>query len=372
MKIKLKELQEYMVSESIDLVYLDDPTTVAYFTNFESNPMERIVAYIASQTDDFLFVPGLEIEAAKSQTTTEKIFSYSDEENPWEIIAKNAKVIAGEIRSYRIDESTLTVERDKNLSQAILKAHSPNHTTEHDDIGHIINQMRVVKTEDEIDKMLEAGRLADEAVQIGMDALKEGITEQEVVSIIESAMKSRGVSEMSFATMVLFGDNAAKPHGNPGNRQLKQNEFVLFDLGVIYNGYASDTTRTIAFGQVDTRKEEIYEVVLAAQRAAQEAVKPGMRAGELDQIARKVITDAGYGEYFTHRLGHGIGKTAHEFPSIHGMNETILEPGMCFSLEPGIYIPGDVGIRIEDCVYVTEEGCEPFTTMDKELTSVLR
>lgn len=372
MSKQLKFLQEYMVSENIDLVYLDDPTTVAYFTNFESNPMERIVAYVTSQTDDFLFVPGLELEDAKVKTTIKNIFSYSDDENPWAIIAKNAKELAGEIHSYRIDESTLTVERDKNLSQAILKAHSPNHTTEHDDIGAFINQMRVVKTEDEIEKMLDAGRLADEAVQIGMDALREGITEQEVVSIIEAEMKNRGVSEMSFPTMVLFGDNAANPHGNPGNRGLKQDEFVLFDLGVIYNGYASDVTRTIAFGQVNTQKEEIYEVVLSAQKAAQEAVKPGMRAGELDQIARKVITDAGYGDYFTHRLGHGIGKTAHEFPSIHGLNETILEPGMCFSLEPGIYIPGKVGIRIEDCVYVTEDGCEPFTTMDKELTSILR
>ena len=372
MNQKLKQLQEYMIAEYIDLVYLDDPTTVAYFTNFESNPHERIVAYIASQTDHFLFVPNLEIGAAKEQANLEKIYGYSDEENPFEIIAKKAKEIAGDIHSYRIDESTLTVEREKKLGQAILDEHSPSHTTEHNDIGAVINQMRVVKTEEEIEKMREAGRLADEAVQIGIDYLKEGVTEQEIVSKIESEMKKRGVSEMSFPTMVLFGDNAANPHGTPGNRQLKQNEFVLFDLGVIYNGYASDVTRTISFGQVDAHKEEIYEVVLSAQRAAQEAVKPGMRAGELDQIARKVIEDAGYGKYFTHRLGHGIGKTAHEFPSIHGLNETILEPGMCFSLEPGIYIPGDVGIRIEDCVYVTEEGCEPFTTMDKELTSILR
>ncbi len=372
MNKKLERLQDYMIAENVDLVYLDDPTTVAYFTGFESNPHERIVAYVVSQKDHFLFVPGLEMEEAKAQSAIELIFSYSDEESPWTIIAKQAKEIADDIRSYRVDENTLTVERAKQLREAILEAHSPSQTVESNDIGLVIDQMRMVKTEEEIEKMRIAGQLADEALQIGIDFLKEGITEQEVVSKIEMEMKNRGISEMSFPTMVLFGENAASPHGNPGKRRLKQNEFVLFDLGVIYNGYASDITRTVAFGNVDERKQAIYEVVLEAQRTAQEAVKPGMRAGELDQIARKVITNAGYGEYFTHRLGHGIGKTAHEFPSIHGLNDTIVESGMCFSLEPGIYIPGDVGIRIEDCVVVTENGCEAFTQSDKELTTIIR
>lgn len=372
MNEKIEELQDYMRLENVDMVYLDDPTTVAYFTGFESDPHERIVAYIALQRDHFLFVPSIEKLSALEHSHIEKVFAYNDTENPWSIIAKKATEIAGKVFDFRVDEKTITVERNTKLLHAFLDTHTPSKSVSSDDIGAIVDQMRVVKTADEIDKMLVAGELADEALQIGMDYLKEGITEQEVVFKIEMEMKKRGVSEMSFSTMVLFGDNAASPHGKPGNRQLKQNEFVLFDLGVIYDGYASDVTRTIVFGTVDERKQEIYKVVLDAQRTAQEAVKPGMRAGELDEIARKVITDAGYGEYFTHRLGHGIGKTAHEFPSIHGLNDTILEPGMCFSLEPGIYIQDDVGIRIEDCVYVTENGCVPFTTMDKELTTIIR
>ncbi len=372
MNERLTHLQDYMIAEQIDLVYLDDPTTVAYFTNFESNPMERIVAYVASQTEDFLFVPGLERKDAAVQSSVEQIYTYSDDEDPWAIIALEAKKIAGHIRSFRVDEDTLTVKRAKQLRQAVLNAYDSSYNVRYDDIGPIIDQMRVIKMGDEIEKMKVAGQLADEALQIGIDFLEEGITEEAVVSKIEMEMKNRGVSAMSFPTMVLFGEHAASPHGNPGNRQLKQNEFVLFDLGVIYNGYASDITRTVAFGEVDGHKQAIYEVVLNAQRTAQDAVKPGMRAGELDQIARKVITDAGYGEYFTHRLGHGIGKTAHEFPSINGLNDTLLEPGMCFSLEPGIYIPGEVGIRIEDCVVVTEEGCEAFTTLEKELTTIIR
>jgi Xaa-Pro dipeptidase len=353
-----------MTSEDIDVIYLDNPNTVAYFTNFESNPHERIVAYLVTQTDDFLFVPTLEKEEAAKQANVADIYSYGDEENPWAIIQEKVAAITDKINLVAIDENTLTVERYFHLQTAF-------NTKNFEDIGAFINQMRVVKTDDEIEKMLEAGRLADEALQIGIDALQEGISEQEVAAIIEMEMKNKGVSEMSFPTLVLFGDHAASPHGSPGERKLQKNEFVLFDLGVIYNGYASDTTRTVAFGDVSERAENIYETVLKAERAAQAAVKPGMRAGELDQIAREIIEEAGFGEYFTHRLGHGIGKTAHEFPSIHGSNETLLEPGMCFSIEPGIYIPGEIGVRIEDCIYVTEDGCVPFTKMDKELSTII-
>lgn len=368
MNQKLTLLQNYMAAEKIDVVYLDNPNTVAYFTGFESNPHERIVALIVTQVDYFLFVPTLEKDDATKHSTIEAIYSYGDEENPWEIIGNVTSKLVKKIDLICIDETTLTVARQKKLIQALLDTQSVNQTISSEDISSVINQMRVVKSKDEVNKMIVSGQLADEALEIGINALKEGITEQEVAALIDMEMKKRGVSEMSFSTLVLFGDHAASPHGSSGNRQLQKNELVLFDLGVIFDGYASDVTRTVAFGSVSPREQEVYEVVLAAYKAAKTAVKPGMRAGELDQIARKVIDDAGYGDYFTHRLGHGIGKTAHEFPSIHGSNETILEPGMAFSIEPGIYIPGEVGVRIEDCVYVTDNGSEPFTFLNKEFT----
>lgn len=368
MNQKLTLLQKYMSTEQIDVVYLDNPNTVAYFTSFESNPHERIVALIVTQTDYFLFVPTLEKDEAAERSTIETIYSYGDEENPWKIIGNETSKLVNKIDLVSIDETTLTVDRHSKLIQALLDTQSTDQTISTEDISSVVNEMRVVKSKDEINKMIVAGQLADEALEIGIGALKKGVTEQEVAALIDMQMKKRGVSEMSFSTLVLFGDHAASPHGSSGSRQLQQNEFVLFDLGVIFDGYASDVTRTVAFGSVSAREQEVYEVVLAAYKAAQMAVKPGMRAGELDQIARKVIDDAGYGEYFTHRLGHGIGKTAHEFPSIHGSNETILEPGMAFSIEPGIYIPGEVGVRIEDCVYVTDEASEPFTFLNKEFT----
>lgn len=358
MNSKLDTLQKHMARNELDLLYLDDATSVAYFTDFESDPHERIVAYIVTQTDHFLFVPSLEKREAISQSNVENVYAYTDDEDPWTIIQTEANKLVDQVTHIGMDEISLSVKRYFHLQQAF-------NTDNFTDISSTIEDIRLVKTPDEIEKMLIAGKLADDALAIGMDLLEEGITEQEIAATIDMEMKKRGVSEMSFSTLVLFGDHAASPHGNTGSRKLQKNELVLFDLGVIYDGYASDVSRTVAFGDVSAKEKEVYDVILRAQKTAQAAVKPGMKAGELDRIAREIIEDAGYGEYFTHRLGHGIGKTAHEFPSINSTNDTILVEGMCFSIEPGIYIDHEVGVRIEDCVYVTENGCKPFTTTDK-------
>ena len=180
-------------------------------------------------------------------------------------------------------------------------------------------------------------------------------------------MMKAGIMHMSFDTIVQSGANAADPHGAPLKDLIKPNELCLFDLGVVSEGYMSDASRTVAFGKIDDRSKEIYDVCLEAQLAAQDAAKPGITAAELDKIARDVIDKAGYGQYFIHRLGHGIGQSDHEFPSIMEGNDLVLEPGMCFSIEPGIYVPGFSGVRIEDCVHITDTGCDPFTHTSKEL-----
>jgi Xaa-Pro dipeptidase len=145
---------------------------------------------------------------------------------------------------------------------------------------------------------------------------------------------------------------------------------VLFDLGCVWQGYNSDASRTVAVSVPSEFDRKIYEIVLAAQLKALDFVKPGVLASEIDQSARELISEFGYGEYFIHRLGHGIGTKIHESPSISSGNDLVIEEGMCFSIEPGIYIPGKVGVRIEDCVYVTQDGCQTFTTTDNELLVV--
>lgn len=218
--------------------------------------------------------------------------------------------------------------------------------------------------------MIEAGKWADKALEIGFNAIGEGVEEQEIVAVIEYELKKMGIKNMSFETMVLTGDNAASPHGTPGDRKIEKNDLILFDLGVVYEGYTSDVTRTVAFGEPSQQAKDIYNLVLEANEAAIAAVKPGITAGELDRIARDVISEAGYGKYFNHRLGHGLGSNVHEFPSIMGGNDLVIEEGMCFSIEPGIYVPGVAGVRIEDCVYVTADGCEVLTHTPKSLTVV--
>ncbi|MCT7787447.1 MAG: aminopeptidase P family protein, partial [Lactobacillus iners] len=177
----------------------------------------------------------------------------------------------------------------------------------------------------------------------------------------------KGVMHTSFETICQAGTNAANPHLGPTLNTIKPNQLVLFDLGTMHNGYASDSSRTVAYGEPSAKEKEIYEIDREAQQAAIDAARPGMTAGELDAVARDIITKAGYGEYFIHRLGHGIGMSVHELPQIMSGNDFILQEGMCFSIEPGIYIPNVGGVRIEDCGVLTNEGFKTFTKTDKQL-----
>lgn len=358
---KIKELQEWMQNNQVEVAYVSNPSSIAYLTGFESNPHERVLALlIHSHQTPFLFAPAMEVPEAKKYFN-EDVIGYLDTQNPWQIIFNELKVRFGQFKKMALEKNQLSVERFEILKEGLSTVDF------FADITPIIQQIQLVKTQEEIQTLLEAGNWADIAFEIGFKALQENVTEQEIVAEIEYQLKKQGISKMSFDTLILFGDNAANPHGNPSSLQLRNHDLVLFDLGVVWKGYCSDATRTVAFKKPTSKQREVYNVVLQAQLAAQSAVKPGITAQELDVIARNVITDAGYGEYFTHRLGHGIGTTVHEFPSIVEGNSMVLQEGMCFSIEPGIYIPNEVGVRIEDCVYVTKDGCQSFTQTPKEL-----
>lgn len=350
----MKELNE----QNLSFGYISNPQTIGYLTGFESEPHERVLALLVfPNKDPFLFTPVLDAEDARDSGWAYDVYGYQDHENPWQMIAGHIKERISPIRGG-FEKDHLPVGRYEALQKAIG-------FSEGSDLTPMLQQMMVRKTPDELVKMRAAGEWADQAVNIGFSVLREGITEIEVVAEIEYQLKKRGCEGMSFSTIVLFGDHAASPHGVPGERQLKKGEYVLFDLGCIYKGYMSDMTRTIAFGTPSDKAREIYDIVLRAQLAAIEAVRPGVTAGDIDEAARSIIEEAGYGPYFTHRLGHGIGKSIHEFPNIMTGNDLVLQEGMCFSIEPGIYVPGTAGVRIEDCLVVTESGCELFTHTSK-------
>lgn len=358
---KINDLKKWMAKENIDLTYISDPGHIAYFSGYESEPHERVLAlFISAEDDSFLFTPALEVEDAENSSWTFPVYGYLDSENPWEKIAAIIK--------KKHANPTIALEKQA-LSLArydVLHTYFPESNFTHD-VTPLIEKLQLIKTTEEVSKLMAAGSWADVAFEIGFKAIKAGITEQEIVAEIEYQLKRQGIRAMSFDTLVLAGTNAASPHGNPGNTKVAENELVLFDLGVVHNGYCSDATRTVSFKEPTDFQKEIYSIVLEAQLQATAAIKPGITAGELDDIARGVITEAGYGEYFNHRLGHGIGTTVHEYPSLVTGNDLVIEEGMCFSIEPGIYIPGKVGVRIEDCIHVTKNGSEPFTKTTKEL-----
>lgn len=362
---KLQQLQNYLKENNINAAFVTMPDNVFYFSGFESDPHERLLGVMVFQdAEPFLVCPQMEVPDAVAAGWPFEVIGHLDTENAWDKVAQNVAKRGVTVNSLAIEKSHLTVERLEELA-----AHYPDAQFER--LDDQINSMRAVKSEEELEKMRKAAELADYAVQVGCDALAEGKTELEVLNEIESAVKAKGYS-MSFETMVLAGEKSASPHGVPGDRKIKRGDMVLFDLGIIYEGYCSDITRTVAFGEVSDAQRTIYQTVLKANEDAIAAVKPGVRAMELDKIARDVIADAGYGDYFPHRLGHGLGISVHEFPGITGVNELPMQEGMVFTIEPGIYKADVTGVRIEDDVVVTKDGVEVLTKFPKELLVIDR
>lgn len=349
---KIETIIEQLNQAKADAAWITTPLNVFYFTGYRSEPHERLFALlITSDGSQTLYCPKMEVEEVKRSSFDGKIIGYLDTENPFEI----------EPRSFNkllIESEHLTVKRQRELTQNFSVQH-------YGDIDQTIKDLRNIKNDSEIENIREAAKLADKCIEIGTAFLKVGVTEREVVNHIENEIKKYGVSEMSFDTMVLFGDHAASPHGTPGDRKLVNDEYVLFDLGVIYNHYCSDMTRTVKFGTPSEEAQTIYKIVLEAETSAIKAIKAGVPLQDIDQIARDIISNAGYGEYFPHRLGHGLGLEEHEYQDVSSSNTNLLEAGMVITIEPGIYVPNVAGVRIEDDILVTEDGYEILTHYDK-------
>lgn len=220
------------------------------------------------------------------------------------------------------------------------------------DISNEISKVRAIKDEDELDKIRKAGEITGIAMKMGMEKLEEKVSEKQIAGIIDMTMKSAGAEDYAFPSIVAFGENTAYPHHIPTDRILRSNDIALFDIGAKYNGYCFDSTRTFIFTNQEVKK--IYEIVLQAQLEAIDSVRDGILASEVDAIARRVIEKTGYGKYFIHSTGHGVGVEIHENPSISMNSKEILKENMVITVEPGIYIKGRYGVRIEDTVIVTK------------------
>lgn len=358
---KYEEIKQYLLANNIDVAFVTTPDNVFYVSGFKSNPHERLLGIlIFKEAEPFLICPQMEIPDAQAAGWAYEVIGHQDTDDSMVVLANAITARGVDPKVFAIEKAHLIVERLEALKHLFPQASYVR-------LDEKINAMRVIKDETELDKLRKAAELADYAIEVGCKEIAEGKTEIEILTAIESAVQAKGC-KMSFETMVLSGPKTASPHGIPGTRKIQKGDMILFDLGVIYDGYCSDITRTVAYGEPSEAQKDIYNAVLAANTNAIAAVKPGVRAMDLDKIARDTITAAGYGDYFTHRLGHGLGISVHEFPSVTGTNDMTMEAGMVFTIEPGVYRADVTGVRIEDDVVVTHDGVEVLTKFPKTLT----
>ena len=261
-----------------------------------------------------------------------------------------------------VEGERLSVARLKTL-QTVL----PDVSFDTDSLDDTINHIRAVKRADETEKIRRAQGIAERALDLLRPQIKVGAVERDLAIELDYMMRRLGAQDVSFETILVSGKESSKPHGVPSEKKIEYGDFVTIDFGAVVDGYHSDMTRTFAVGAVSGEMAKIYDTVLRAQLAGLDALKPGMICKEVDQIARDVIIQAGYGERFGHGLGHGVGVEIHEFPYLNQRCDALLQPGNIVTVEPGVYIPDFCGVRIEDMALITETGYENLTHYPKKL-----
>ncbi len=356
---QLDDLRAWMASHQLDAAYVTRPVSIAYLTGVQAEPYERLMALVVKPGRATLIVPALERENAERARTDAEIVTWRDGEDPYRLVHEALRGL-----------ERLGIEKE-HLTLAAAEAMQPDHSSARVmfDIAPEIRRMRRIKSPAELEKLAHAAAITDAATEEMLGRLREGQSELEIAVALGAAIGAAG-GTLAFETLVLSGPNSALPHGRPSGRRLGEGDLVLLDFGAAYEGYRADTTRVAAVGEPSERQREIHGLVLAAHDAALAAVRAGATTGDVDAAARSIIEAAGLGDRFFHRTGHGLGLETHEDPSLDPDSKTVLEAGMVFTVEPGIYIPGWGGVRIEDDVVVEEDGCRLLTTADRTLRTV--
>lgn len=333
---------------------ISDPMAIYYLTGYYTEPYERFLAlYLNAEGASTLFANRLFPDASAACADVKTL---DDTEDPVPLVAA-------------VTDHDAPLGVDKKLAARWLVPLQEAGTASAFKLGSTaVDDSRSVKTPEEQELMRAASRTNDKAMGWLVAQIHEGVTEQEIASGLLDVYRSFGAQDHSFAPIVSFGANAADPHHSPDGTVLAKGDVVLFDVGCRQDMYCSDMTRSFFYGEPSEHQRAVYECVRRANEAAEGIVRPGVTFAEIDRAARSVIEDAGWGQYFTHRLGHQIGLEDHEPGDVSSAHHEPVRPGQCFSIEPGIYLPGDVGVRIEDLVIVTEDGCEVLNSYPKGLT----
>ena len=317
---------------------------------------------IALVTTDkcFYFTDSRYIEAAQNNIKGFEVVEMN-RQNPYKDLINNT--------CSQLDIVALGYEED-DLSASTLGMYTQELEAELYEIGYALAKFRIAKEPHELALMRKAQEITDEAFSQVLGCIREGMTEKQLLAELIYRLYLCGADGLAFDPIVVSGPNSSMPHGVPGDRKLQAGDFITLDFGAMYQGYCADMTRTVALGYATEEMKQVYNTVLQAQLAGIAATRAGMTGQEVDGAARKVIADAGYGEYFGHSYGHGIGMECHEMPGVSPAGNEPIPAGAVCSAEPGIYLPGKFGVRIEDLVIFTEEGCENITRSPKELIIV--
>lgn len=349
---RLKTLRKALAKKDLESLLVTDILNVRYLTSFTGS----FGIVIATQNEAVFITDSRYTDQASEETEGFSLELLKDGTN--ETIARIAKKLR--IRQLGIEEHSVTYGEWIKLCDALPDAEIVT-------AGNPISLQRMIKDSGEIKNIRKAAQITDAGCEHIIPLVKPGVTERELAIELESFMKSKGAEKESFDSIIASGPRSALVHGRASDRMIKPGDLVLFDFGARYNGYHADISRTIAVGKPTARQQKIYDIVLEAQKRAIDAVKPGVTGGAIDEIARDYIKSRGYEKKFGHGLGHGIGLDIHDDKVLSRKSETLLKPGMVFTVEPGIYITGWGGIRIEDDVLVTKTGCEVITKSTKTL-----
>ncbi|MCI0182757.1 putative peptidase [Acidibacillus sp. S0AB] len=335
----------------------------AYLTGMTAHVSERLTLFgMNADGHAALLLPKLEASGVPRSLQIH-VYTYSDELGPVEAL----KAFASDLGVHQDSRVGIESGHMRIFEEHALRQVGITHLVSADEVPMAL---RLIKDSHEVALLQSAAQIVDAALTSTLPLLKVGMTELEVAAELEYQMRKLGSEGTPFGTIVGSGPRGALPHGGPTTKQIEQGELVVLDYGALIAGYAADTTRTIAFGEPSIEARKVYDVVLLAQETAVDGVVAGITAEDVDELARTVITEAGYGDYFTHRTGHGLGLDVHEYPSIMKGNPLVLTPGMVFTIEPGIYLPERFGVRIEDDIVITEDSAQVLTQFTKDLLIV--
>lgn len=355
-KERMTKLRTAMASRGLDAVLLVGDYNRNYLSGFTGNESFSVIT-----ADKAFFITDSRFtEQAKQQVKDYEILEYSKNTTFADFLSDLAN--KNNIKKLGFEENI--------ISYSTYSLYKSKLNCELLPMEGIIEEIRVVKDESELVYMRKAAEIADKAFEHMLKFIKAGMTEREVGLELEFYMKKLGATELSFPSIVASGVRSSLPHGEATDKVINEGEFLTLDYGCIYEGYCSDMTRTIVIGKASEKMVEIYNVVLEAQEKALKGYKPGVPAIEVDSIARDYIKSKGYGEYFGHSLGHGVGREIHELPIIGYRNDKKLKAGMVVTDEPGIYIPDFGGVRIEDILLIKEDGIEVLSKSPKNLICI--